>query len=816
MAKAHRLPASRLRKSCDPASIPYPDTRRTPPLKNAIGQARAERALDLGLKIKARGFNIYVAGPVGTGKDTTVRQRVTEAAKGLPAPEDWCYVYNFHDPRRPRAIRLPAGRGAELKRHMEELVRDAKEELPKVFEGEEYERRRNHLLARLQQTRDELLAATQEKTRDMGFELRMTLQGFATLPIVDGEAVEPDKFDSLSEETKREIQKRSTRLQQEIRLAMRKMRSAEKEMREAMAELDKEMSLLAIGHLIDALKETYEGCASVLDYLEAVQADLVEHLEVFKHEEAQAPQLPFLPPQAAEQATLARYEVNLLVDNADLDGAPVIIEHNPSYYNLFGRIEYETFLGGMSTDFREIKAGSLLRANGGYLVFQVLDALTSPMVWETLKRTLRAGESRIENLGEQFRLFPAATLEPEPIPINVKVVLVGTPFIFQLLQAYDDDFRRLFKVKADFEIDMPRSARTLRQYCGFIADLVRREQLCDFDRSAMAKLVEHGSWLAEDQKRLTTRFMDIADVAREASYWSNRNGHCMVTDEDVRRALEEKRHRTSMMEERMQRLIQEDVLLVDTQGEAVGQVNGLAIYWTGDTVFGRPNRITARTRLGREGVVDIEREAKLAGPTHSKGVLILASYLSATFGQTRPLAVAATLTFEQSYSTIEGDSASCAELCALLSSLADAPIRQGIAVTGSVNQFGQVQAIGGVNRKIEGFFDVCKAKGLDGRQGVIVPRSNVSNLMLREDVVEAADKGLFTIWAVSTAGQAAELLTGVPLGRRRKDGTFTPASLLARADEKLARYASLLKEFGQGGQAAAPAGGDSSAARGAS
>lgn len=797
MTKARELPAERLRKTCDPSAVPYADTRDVPKMKRTIGQVRAERALEFGLGIESRGFNIFATGPVGTGKDTTVRKHVERMAQGKPTPGDWCYVYNFADPRRPKAISLPAGMGAAFSHDIEELVRDAREELPKVFESEEYERRRNELLSDLQRAREELLATTQEKASQMGFELRMTLQGFATLPVVDGAAVEPDSFDSLSEDTKREIQQRSNLLQQEIRGATRKMRAAEKETRGRTSELDQEMSLLAVGHLIESLREKYRACPQVIEHLDAIQADVIQHLDVFKKEEGQQPQVALISPQASEQATLARYEVNLLVSNVDTRGAPVVLEHNPHYYNLFGRIEYESFLGGMSTDFREIKAGSLLRANGGYLIFQALDAITSPMVWETLKRTLRAGESRIENLGEQFKLFPVATLEPEPIPVSVKVVMIGSPYLFSVLMSYDDDFRKLFKVKADFEVDMPRSAGSIRRYCTFVGDLVRRDGVPHFDRTGLAKLVEYGSWLAGDQKRLTTRFMDVSDLAREAAFWSAESGHGMVTGDDVDRALAEKRDRTGMMEERVRRLIEEGVLTVETRGEATGQVNGLAVYWTGDTVFGRPNRITARTRLGREGILDVEREVKLGGPTHSKGVLILSSYLSSTFGQTRPPALAATLTFEQSYSEVEGDSASCAELCALLSSLADAPIRQGIAITGSVDQFGRVQAIGGVNRKIEGFFDVCAAKGLTGEQGVVIPRANAANLMLREDVLEAVRDGRFFVWTVSDVGAAAELLTGVGMGKRRKDGGFTPDSLLARADAKLAEYARLLKEAAQ-------------------
>lgn len=813
MAAREPLAPQKLRRACPAGAIPFDDTAKAPPLTATIGQERAERALKFGLTIPTRGFNVFASGPVGTGKDSTVQKHVGKVAGKRPTPDDWCYVYDFDDPRRPAALRVPAGRGRDFVADIDEFVSDAREELPKVFESEEYERRRNALLADIQKARDELLKETQEKASQMGFVLRMTLQGFATLPVVDGQAIEPEKFDDLPESTKRDIQKRGTGLQEEIRGVMRRMRAVEKQAKDGLTELDREMSLLAVGHLLEGLREKYADCPQVIAYLEAVEKDIVEHLEAFKKEEGQQVQLPFLPQQVAE-AGLARYRVNLFVNNAETTGAPVVVEDNPNYYNLFGRIEYESFLGGMTTDFTEIKAGAIHRANGGYLVIQALDAMTSPFVWQTLKHTLRSGHSRIENMGEQYRFFPAATLEPEPIPIDVKVVMIGSPYLLSLIRAYDDDFQKLFKVKADFDVDVSRSAKSIRAYCVFAADVARRNGLCHFDRGGLAKLVEYGSWLAGDQKRLSTRFMQVADLANEAAYWAGTNGHTLVTGDDVARAQIEVRKRASMIEERVQRLYEEDVLLVDTDGAVVGQVNGLAVYDMGDYSFGRPNRITARTRIGREGVIDIEREAKLAGPTHSKGVLILSSYLSATFGQRRPLALSATLTFEQSYGGVEGDSASCAEFSALLSSLADVPIRQGVAITGSVDQFGKVQAIGGVNRKIEGFFDVCETKGLTGDQGVIIPKANVANLMLREDVVEAVAEAGFNIWAVAHASEAIELLTGVPMGRVRKDGSFTPGSVLARADDKLAAHARLLKEFGHaGGEAEGDAGSNGDRAR---
>jgi predicted ATP-dependent protease len=793
--KARRISPDRLRKSCDPKRISYEDTTLVPALKSSIGQQRAEKALAFGLEIKTAGFNVFAAGPVGTGRETMVRKHVERAAAAPSQVFDWCYVYNFKDERKPRALKLPAGRGRGLVKDADELIADARRELPKIFETEEYERRRNAHVADLQKQRDDLLKQTQEKAKEMGFVLRMTLQGFATLPIVDSQAIEPEQFDALPEDTKRDIQSRGTALQEEIRSVMSKMRAAEKDTHDKMGELDRQMSLMAVGQLLETLKERYDDCPDVLQYLQEVAADVIDHLDDFKKAEEAVPALPFLAAPTPEQ-TFARYKVNLFVDNAETAGAPAVFENSPNYYNVFGRIEYESVFGGTYTDFSQIKPGAIHRANGGYLVLQALDVLSGPFVWETLKRTLRSGQARLENLGEQYRMIPLVTLEPEPLPVDVKVVLIGNPQLFELLQAYDEDFRRLFKVKADFEVDMKRDAKAIRDYCAQIADTVKREKLCPFDRTGLAKMVEYGSWLAEDQDRLSTRFMDVSDLASEASYWSTTHDHCRVTASDVERAQREKRARDHMIEDRVQRLFEEDVLLVDTTGEVAGQVNGLAIYAMGDVAFGRPNRITARTRVGREGVIDIEREAKLSGPTHSKGVLILSSFLSSTFGQQRPLAVAATLTFEQSYGEVEGDSASMAELCALLSSLSGVPIRQGVAMTGSVDQFGKAQAIGGVNRKIEGFYDVCAAKGLDGEQGVIIPKANLQNLMLREDVVGAVADGKFNVWSMNDVAEAVETLTGVALGKARAAGGFSPGSILARADEKLEQFAKLLKEHG--------------------
>ncbi len=798
MAKNLEVPSKALRKECDPATLRFKTTNDLVPMPGTIGQDRAEKALDFGLNFKVDGFNLYAAGPVGVGRAKTIMRHIEKVAAQEEAPCDWCYVYNFEDPRRPNAIKMPPGRGNHFSKDMEELISDARRDLPKVFESEEYEKRRGAIVAELEKKRESLIAEAQERAEKLGFSVRMTLGGLVTVPLIDGKPMETEQFEALPEQQRRTIRSKGEAIQTEIHQIMHKVRELEKEARERIGDLDKEVSLLAVGHLLDGLKEKYADCEQVLAYLDAVEADIINNLDDFKTQEQQE-----VPPllrglQQAQAASLSRYSVNVFVDNSDLKGAPVVVERNPNYYNLFGRIEYESVFGGMTTDFRNIKAGAIHRANGGYLIIEALEALISPLVWETLKRTLKSREVKIENIGQQLMLFPAVTLEAAPIPLDVKVIMIGNRLIHSLLFEYDEDFQKLFKVKADFHLEMDRNAKHVRQYAAFVADVVEERALKHFDAGGVAKVIEYGSWLAEDQTKLATRFLAVDDLVSEASFWASRNGNKLVTAKDVQRAEQERRLRSNMVEEKIQEMIERGVLLIDTKGATVGQVNGLAVTDVGDYSFGYPTRLTARTSLGRAGVVSIDREVKMSGPIHNKGVLTLAGYLAGAYGRDKPLSLAATITFEQAYSGVEGDSASSTELYALLSSLADVRINQQIAVTGSVNQLGQVQPIGAVNRKIEGFFDVCGAKGLTGEQGVIVPKANRANLMLREDIVEAVADGRFHIWAVATVDEGIEILTGVPAGKRRKDGTYPPGTVNRLVDDKLREMAKALKEFGDG------------------
>lgn len=798
LAEKLAVPADRLCWRCDPASLPFETTEEVEPLEGTVGQERAVSALEFGVEIDSGGFNVFIAGPPGSGRNTTAHTYLYQAARGRPAPGDLVYVHNFPDPYHPQVIRLPAGEGAELARQMDELVESARQEIPRAFESEDYERRRNDILTQLHQHQQILYSQIQESARSQGFAIELTPAGILTVPLVDDHPLSTEEYEQLPKETKEELERRGGELRDRLEQALHEGRRLEKEATERLRQLEREVALVAVGHFFDELTERYEQYPDVLEYLHQVQEDIPEHLDDFRG--GQRPE--GLPAALAElqgstrEEHLSRYKVNVFVDNSDTQGAPVVLEHNPTYYNLMGRLEYQARFGAMTTDFRQIKAGALHKANGGYLLLDALDVLTSPFAWDALKKALQTGQSRIENIGEQFSPIPAATLRPEPIPLDVKVVLVGNPFIYYLLYHLDEDFRKLFKVKSDFGPDMDRSNVHVQRYAGFISRQVRERGLRHFHRSGVARIVEYGSRLVEHQSKLSTRLADIADIVVEASFWAGKNGHQLVTAADVDRAIDHKEYRSNLVEERVQEFIEDGTIMIDTEGESPAQVNGLSVLDLGDYAFGRPSRITARTSVGGHGVVDIEREIKLSGPIHSKGVLILSGYMSGRYAQDYPLALSATLTFEQVYDEVEGDSASSTELYALLSALSGLPLKQGIAVTGSVNQMGQVQPVGGVTRKVEGFYEVCKAKGLTGEQGVILPETNVKNLMLKDEVIQAVREGKFHLWAVRTVNEGIELLTGVPAGEQREDGSYPPGTVHQRVDAKLREYAQKLKEFG--------------------
>ncbi len=791
--------AEQLRRTYDPKDLGIETTENLKPLQGIIGQKRAVSALQFGLGIQEVGFNVYVAGPPGIGRMTAVRSFLEELARRKEKPPDWCYVNNFDDAYQPKVCRLPAGRGRQLQQDMKSLVDHVRREIPKVFEGEEYGNQRDNIMKELDRQRSHVLEQLNEHVSKAGFALQTTQFGIMMIPVLGGRPLNEAEFQALPAPARNDFQRHREELQDDLKASMKQVRLLERTAQEKLQELDKKVALYVVGGLIDDLAEKYHDLPEVQEYLAAVRRDILENIETFKSG-GSTPAAPTaegvpIPAPWMQDLPFRKYQINILVDNSRQEGAPVVVELNPNYNNIFGRVEKETQFGALHTDFTMLRAGSLHRANGGYLVLPVEDVLRNPFTWDGLKLSLRNGVVQIEEVGERYGFVVTKSLRPQPIPLDIKVVLVGRPLLYYLLHSYDEDFPELFKVKADFDTRMPRSDENIQDFIAFLCTFCQKENLKHLDSSAAAKLLEYASRLAEDQEKLSTHFGAMADIIREANYWAIQQSATNVCAEHVQKALDEKICRSNLIQERIQEMITREALLIDTAGEAVGQVNGLSVIGLGDYDFGRPSRITASVGPGREGIVDIEREVELGGPIHSKGVLILSGYLAEKYSRDKPLTLASRLVFEQSYEGVEGDSASSTELYAILSALSQLPIKQGIAVTGSVNQRGEVQAIGGVNEKIEGFFDVCRAKGLTSEQGVIIPQSNAQNLMLREDVVEAVKSKKFHIWAVKTINEGIEILTGMPAGERGSDGKFPEATVNYRVEQRLEKFAECLKEF---------------------
>jgi lon-related putative ATP-dependent protease len=772
---AHEVPSAELRRAWDPASLPFEATSELAPLEGIIGQDRATSALHFGLEIEAVGYNLYVAGPPGIGKMTAVRSFLEQIARAKPTPPDWMYVNDFEDPSKPRALRLPAGRGRQLQVEMTRLVEHIRREIPRAFESEEYSQKRDEIRKAFERQRLSVIERLNERASQAGFSLQPTPIGVMILPVLGGRPLNETEFQALPAAAREDLLKRREALQDELGAVMKQVRAEERAAHERLEELDRQVALYVVGGPIGEAIEVHRDLPDVVEFLNAVRKDILSSIETFKKNGESTSPLPFQRP--GEELALRKYQVNLLVDNGKQQGAPVVVELNPSYVTLFGRLEKESMLGSTYTDFTMVGAGALHRANGGFLVLPAEDVLRNPFSWDGLKRALRASEIRIEELGERLGLVAHRSLRPEAIPLDLKVVLVGRPFLYHLLHSLDEEFAELFKVKADFDTRMSCSAENVEKLSRFLATLCEKEKLTHLDAGAVAKILEHAARLAEDQEKLSTHFGALADVVREADFWARKAGRALVGPDEVRRALDQKVYRSNLVEERIREMVGRGTILVDTQGQAVGQVNALSVLGVGDYAFGRPLRVTVSVGPGREGIIDIEREVELAGAIYSKGVMIISGYLVTMYGRSKPLSLVARMVFEQSYDEVEGDSASSTELYAILSSLADVPIRQGIAVTGSVNQRGEVQAVGGVNEKIEGFFDLCRLRGLTGQEGVIIPEANLPHLMLREDVVEAVRRGLFQVWSVRNIDEGIELLTGIPAGARDADGQFPDGTI---------------------------------------
>ncbi len=774
-------------RAVDPDGFGFATTADIEPLEDGLGQSRAKEAIEFGTAVAHEGYNLFAFGAPGTGRHTLILAQLEAQAKAQPAPDDWCYVNNFADAKKPEALRLPSGTARGFAGDMEKFVEDLRLAIPSSFDSDDYRERRQSIEAEIQERQEEAFKGLHDEATAKGAALVRTPMGFAIAPVSGGKVIEPAAFQALPENKQEEIRNTVGELEKKLEDIVRRIPGWRKEMAEKLHELNRDVTAFAATHLIDALKQKYALRREIVDWLDKVREDIIDNAEVFWRAaaEMEGPQNPldFVEPP------YERYRVNVFVDNHGRTHAPVIRSEHPTFAKLFGRVDHESRFGALLTDYRMIRPGALHEANGGFLVIDIRDLLMQPLAWEHLKRVLRSRCLAIESLGEAMGYAGLTTLDPEPIPLDIKIVLVGDRMLYHLLSAYDPDVQRLFKVAVDFEDSFERSPDSEKSYARFIAGLVRRNDVRPMEAAGVARLVEFASRRIEDAERLSLDIAILRDLILEADHWASVQKRKTISQAHVQKAIDKRRERLDRLYRRSIEGIVRNIFLVETSGKAVGQINGLSVISLGEISFGKPSRITANVRLGRGEVVDIERQVELGGPLHSKGVMILTGFLGEKFGQNRPLALSASLVFEQSYGGVDGDSASAAELIALLSALADVPIAQGLAITGSVNQKGRIQAIGGVNEKIEGFFDICKQRGLRGRQGVLIPASNVQHLMLRDDIVAAVGNGKFSIYPIERIEDAIELLMATPAGVADRAGTYPAESVYRRVCDRLDGFA---------------------------
>jgi lon-related putative ATP-dependent protease len=813
--KVEPLKAQDLYRECSPDELHFESTAELEDWDGFGHQPRAIQSLEFGTRIDREGYNIFALGEPGMGKYTLVSRIIEDRAGEEPVPDDLCYVNNFEEQYKPHVLLLPAGRGKALSEDMNRLIDEMGNVLRAAFENEENQNRRQRLTQEHADRQQEAIESLQQEAKDRGLNLFRMPGGYAFAPVRNGEVVPPEEYGKLPEEEKKKVEEQAQELMDKAQKVLQKIPQWERDLREELRDLDREITRYAVGPFLNDIRKKYEDVPKAVEYLDAVEKDIIENAQaILRQKEGQPQKMPQQeevlqlgaqggvagPSQQTDTSLKRRYQVNVVVDHSERKGAPVVYESNPTYQNLIGRVEHRAHMGTLLTDFNMIRGGALHRANGGYLILDALKVLMQPFAWEGLKRALRSREIKIESLGQIYNLVSTVSLEPEPASLKVKVALLGSPLVYYLLRNYDPEFQKLFKVAADFDYRMDRNDANQRIYGKFIAAVARREKLRPFESGAVARTIEHGARILEDKEKLSVHLQRVADVLREADYWAQQRGGETVSRDDVQQAIDARIYRSDRIRGWMQEQIERGTFLIDTDGSKVGQVNGLSVLSLGDFSFGRPNRITARVRLGKGDVVDIEREVEMGGPIHSKGVLILAGFLGGRYAGNYPLSLSASLVFEQSYSGIEGDSASSAELYALLSAISGLPVKQSLAVTGSVNQHGQVQPIGGVNEKIEGFFDACRGKGLTGEQGVLIPESNVKNLMLRRDVIEAAEQGKFRIFPIRTVDEGITLLTGVDAGETGADGKYPEESVNGIVCRKLEEFAEKQKAFGASGR----------------
>ena len=795
MKEKNELSYKDLKMTCNENMFHFETTKELEPINDGIGQERGIKALEFGIDINVKGYNIYLEGPSGVGKTMYTKNYLESIAPKKKVPNDWCYIYNFQNPNEPIAVSLPAGQGKEFKESMDGFIKEVKKDIKKTFNADDFEKEKALIKKEFEEKRESLLTKLNEDSLKYGFHVKSAQNGIYMFPVVDGKVVQEEEFEKLDEEIKKQYEEKSVIVQQQIMEVIGQIKQIERESDKKVSEWQSNVALLTVNAHINYIKSKYKRNKKINQFLNDVKQDVLKNVSYFLEEDKpQQPQQAQPSPMQRKQDPCLNYRVNLFIDNSTREGCPVIMDSNYTYQNLFGKLEYENYYGSFKTDFTMLKPGLMHKANGGYIIFQAKDLLTNAMCYEELKRILRVKEIAIDNTMEQRSSMAMISLKPEPIPLDVKVILIGNASIYHTLLSMDSDFRKLFKIKVEFEETAPIDETNVNKLARFVHTFCEQEELPPLDKSAMARLVEFASRLAGDKDKLSTRFTDIGQVVGEAGTWAKLDKAKVVTKQYIEKALAERIDRIKKYDEKYTEMIKENTLLINTKGSLVGELNGLTVMTIGDYTFGKPSKITVNTYTGKGGVVNIEREVELSGSTHSKGVYILSGYLGEMFAQDIPLCLTASICFEQLYNGVDGDSASSTELYGLLSSLSGIPIKQSIAVTGSVNQKGQIQPIGGVNEKIEGYFQICKMRGLDGSHGVMIPVQNVNNLQLSDEIVDAVKNKKFHIYAVSTIEEGIEVLTGVPAGKKDKDGKFPAGTVNHLVYEKLKKYAKIVEK----------------------
>jgi lon-related putative ATP-dependent protease len=784
--KKNELSYKDLKNVCNPNVFKFETTDDLDGTDAIYGQDRGIKALEFGLNVDSKGYNLYIEGPSGVGKTMYAKKYITKLASKKKVPDDWCYIYNFDDPNEPIAVSLPAGSGREFKNDMDFFITDVKNDIKLTFKNDDFEKQKSLMQSEFEKKKNDLLDKLNKTSLKSGFQVKATQNGVYMMPVIDGKALEEEEFDKLDDETKKVFEENSSIVQSQVIEAINQIKALEKENNKRIDSWQSNIALITINSHINPLKTKYKKSKKVVCFLDNIKNDILKNINLFINEDASNSKKQ---PQKEEIVKpWLNYRVNLFVDNSNLEGAPVIMDSNYQYHNLFGKLEYENQYGMLKTDFTMLKPGLLHKANGGYIILQASDLLANQICYDALKKALLVKELNIENNMEQRSYMVMISLKPEPIPLNVKVLLLGDSEIYHALLALDPEFKKLFKIKSEFEESAPRTDANMLKLANFVHSFSKKEGMLPLDKGAMARVVEFASRMSEDKNKLSTKFNEIGEIVAESSTWARLSRKKIVTQDFIDKTLAERIDRIKKYDSRYLEMIKENTLLITTSGFEVGVINGLTVMTIGGYSFGKPAKITANTYMGKEGIINVEREADMSGPTHSKGVLILSGYLGETFAQDFPLSLNASLCFEQLYNGVDGDSASSTEAYAILSSLSEIPINQAIAVTGSVNQKGFIQPIGGVNEKIEGFYQVCKDRGLDGSHGVIIPIQNVRNLNLSDEVIESVKSGKFHIYAISTLDEGIEILTGVPAGKKNKDGKFPAGTIKYLAYEKLKCY----------------------------